>query len=264
MGGQFGGFLQPELLEGWQLLDKANIKPALNAKSLSVQITQNQSSSAREPDWLESIIKWARELVGLEFEMPSAYAYWDNVLVIPTHIRQPVAVDSIEKLALRYEIGENILENPEFEKDGEGWRLSSRAQWVSGVGSSGGAVRTSLASEGSSLGSGVFDQCVTLDGHKQYKMGVRFKQDEQSTQSGGGRFRLTWYNEVGCRGNYKTDSHHADIKPINGWQDLVVDNLIRPDEARSAKVTMIQSVQGEGEYAGYWDGAYFTAVAKGR
>ena len=264
-GGQYGGFLQPELVAGWQLLDKANLKPAMNAKSLSIVFTQHQSFSDRELIWFESIIKWAKEWLDMEYQPPTAAAYWDNVLVTPTHYREQPPAETATNMALRYAVGENILVNPTFDKNGDGWRVSSRAQWIGDAGVDvGGAIRSAVESEGSGLGVGVFDQCVLLDGHDHYRMGVRYKQDENSTQSGGGRLRLTWYSEERCRGNYKTDTHHADIGQDSGWQELVVDSLVRPEDARSAKVTMIQSVQGQGEYAGYWDNAYFMPVEVGR
>lgn len=258
-GGQYGGYLEPKLVDGWQVLSKSGLRPSMNAKSLKIEITQNQTTSERELDWLEQKLKWGYDLVGIEYETPTASAFWDNVFVTPTHFSEAVTTEDI---AITHEIGENYLVNASFDEGGIGWRLSSLTRWEEGGGiREDGAVRSSVKSEDSSLGTGVFSQCVKLDGHSHYKMGVSYKKDETSTQSGGGRFRVTWYSEEGCRGSYKTDTNHADIVQLSGWQELVVDGLTRPESAHSAKVTMIQSVAGAGEYAGYWDDAYFVAVA---
>lgn len=260
-GGQYGGYLQPDLVEGWQSLRKSNLRPAMNAQSLRIEITQNQTSSERELNWMESKVKWIYDLVGMGYETPTASAYWDNVLVTPTHFSQPSSTGSVDDMAITHDFGENFLVNASFDKASGGWRLSSRAQWVDDGGKGwDGAVRTVVNSEGPSMGMSVFDQCVKLDGHRHYKMGVSYKKDERSSQDGGGRFRVTWYSEEGCRGSYKAGSHHADIEQVSDWQELLVEGLTRPDKAHSARVTMIQSVGGAGEYAGYWDDAYFIAV----
>ena len=253
-GGQFGGYLEPEPVTGWQLLDKSDLRPAMNAKSMSIQITQNQSASERELKWFEGVMKWFCDLFGMDYATPIAAAYWDDVLVVPTYYAQAEAPSSLPELGTIYSVGENLMQNGDFGQSAEGWRLSSRAQWLAEQG----AVRSAVQSEGSSLGVGVFSQCVKLDGHRLFRMGVRYKQDAASTQVGSGRLRVTWYSEERCRGQYKADTHHADITQESDWQTVLVDGLVRPEMARSAKVEIIQSVAGAGEYAGFWDDAFFT------
>jgi hypothetical protein len=262
IGGQYGGYLEPKLKEGWQTLSVNNARASLNAKSVKIELTQNQRASARQSDWLGQKLKWLYEVLGMEYLPPVAGAYWDEVLVAPAHIKSVVPGHSSYAEGFTRTAGENYLANGGFNSDGQGWRLSSSAQWIADYGYTvNGAIHTAVSSEKSGMGMGVFNQCVNLGVQRYYRMGVKYISDRRSTQRGGGRLRVTWYEDDGCLGANSTDTNHVDIQPVDGWQSLEVNNLERPMNAASAKITMIQSVSGAGTYAGYWDDAYFTVAS---
>lgn len=260
--GQFGNYLEPELRDGVQTLSKSNLRPSLNAGSMKVELTQNQRGSARELTWWEGKWKWLIELLGMHYTQPTASAYWDDVIVSPTRIREQL--NAVMEIDSKYNLppGENYLSNGALDENGEGWRLSSRAMWSDDDGHRNyGSIHTAVKSERGGMGVGVFNQCVNLGNYRNYKMGVMYKKDPQSSQEGGGRFRISWYENENCSGSVRTSSNHADIdKKSEAWQSLEVDGLTRPENAKSASVTMIQSVSGNGTYSGYWDDAYLMAV----
>lgn len=260
-GGQYGGYLEPKLKDGWQTLSATNVKPSLSARSLKIELTQNQRVLSGQLTGLEKASKWIYEALGMAYESPTPGVYWDDVLVATTYVRNAELDMPAASLYTR-PVGENYLVNGRFDKEGGGWRLSSDAMWTGNSGyNSDGAMRTELKSD-TGMGTGVFSQCVNLGEQRQYEMGVMYQREVDSTQSGGGRFRVTWYEEMDCGGAARTDTNHADIQPIDGWQSLEVKKLWRPANARSVNVTMIQSISGAGVYAGYWDDAYFVAVGE--
>ncbi len=257
-GGQYGGYLEPKLNEGWQTLSVSNVKPSLSARSLRIELTQNQRITTGQLTRLDKAIKWGRETLGMTYVPPTPGAYWDDVMVATTFIRT-TDLDIPSATLYARPVGENYLENGGFDKGSEGWRLGSKAIWKDDYGyTSVGAIRTELEAI-SGMGTGVFNQCINLDEQRHYEMGVMYQRDNNSTQSGGGRFRLTWYEEVDCDGA-SSIGESTDIRPVDGWQSLEVKKLWRPANARSANVSMIQSISGAGVYAGYWDDAYFVAV----
>ena len=42
----------------------------------------------------------------------------------------------------------------------------------------------------------------------------------------------------------------------DGWQELRIDTVTAPAFAKSARVSVTQSIEGAGEYIGYWDDLY--------
>lgn len=262
-GGQSGSYLEPQVVLGWQKLKKASIRPALNARSVRITIAQNRRFSVRELTFFEHI--WVKFIgfFDIQYTPKLAAAYWDNLILMPTHILEPVADDSVLVSRHTLPLGHNYIENGEFNAGVENWEVYSNNEWTIDEGYiQNGAIRTTIESKSGSMGTGVFSQCINFGDHHIFEMGVNFKHDKKSTQKGGGRFRPTWYEKEDCSGRSKMSSTHADPKPISGWQELKVTNLRPPKGAHSVVVSMIQSIQSAGRYSAYWDDVYFKATSE--
>ncbi|PVZ71761.1 hypothetical protein DC094_01670 [Pelagibaculum spongiae] len=260
-GGQQGTFLRPKIKNGWQNLYSKNLTASLNAKSVKIVLAQNQHSSAKEMGYLKSFLVWVLSWFNIASPFPLAHGYWDNISLIPTKLSQAIPDNPSVNSKYVLPAGENYLKNSAFDKDNQHWRAYSESQWTAEDGyHNRGALLGTIVSPSGSRGTGVAYQCTNFGLPQIFEMGVRFKQSETSTQTGGGRFRVTWYEKENCQGQSTTDRKHIDPKPMSGWQNLVVKNLKSPSGATSARVSIIQSIKGEGEFSAYWDDAYFKAV----
>ena len=158
-------------------------------------------------------------------------------------------------------LAESLLANSNFDKSVEPWRTRSSwsVEWTDAEG--GGSAKVTASSEKSSMGRLVLSQCINLAGSSVFELGGRFKQDERSTQAGGGRIRITWFDEQDCAGNGSIDPSFARPESLSGWQQLRVDTLTAPASARSTKVSINQSVEGAGSFTAYWDDIYLRPMS---
>lgn len=240
-GGQYGTWIEPKNeLNTWQQLARKNITPALDAQSALITIKQNGRFS------------------------DDAAAFWDNVYFAPTELFiESTSDDGTVAPEVRFPIGLNYLANAEFDKTINSWRPGWPTEWDGSTGAeSAGSAKVTATSTSSSIGRGAFNQCVNLAGNKRFNAGISYFVDKQSTQTGGGRFRVTWWGGKNCFGKPKTSHIHADVDKNSepGWQNLSLTNLEAPESAQSVVITIIQSVSGVGEFVVYWDDAYFIAL----
>ncbi|MCP4232036.1 MAG: hypothetical protein GY770_00400 [Aestuariibacter sp.] len=247
--GQFASFLEPKLKPGWQKVRRDSVQSSLNARSVQIQATQNQRSSAKEttsPD-----------------ETPVlASAYWDNIAIIPTHLINTVEPYPNAVSPHTLPIGENYVKNGSFDEGKENWKAYGDT-WSKDEGyNHPGAIRTSLESTSSSIGAGAFSQCVNFGSNKHFEMGAYFKHGEESTQKGGGRFRAYWYEGEDCTGRGVSARLHDDTKQIDGWQELKVVGLEPAKGSNSVSINVVKSIKGTGKHSAYWDDFYFKAVSK--
>ena len=229
-GGQYGWHAQPRDVTGWQRLSYENLKPALLAKAARIDIMQNGSYSNR------------------------AKAYWDNVFLVATE------VSTVKQDKPGYVLPANFdfIENGDFKHDLSAWRVSSKSEWVGYAGHRyTGAIKVTSKSSSGSRGSGAFSQCVNIGAGTHFDVGASFKRADTSTQKGGGRLRVTWYEKDDCTGRAKTSNRSADPTDSKGWQQLQVKGLQAPPQSTSVKVELIQSIAGRGEFSAYWDDVYF-------
>lgn len=154
----------------------------------------------------------------------------------------------------------NQLVNPNFATDvTTGWTSGfwPRA-WTGSEGATGlGAAQITATSAGAAIGGGAMTQCTTAVAGTTYDFGARFKIDPASTQTGGGRIRVTWRQGASCTGTATTDPSNADSTAAAGWQSLTVDNVTAPAGTVSVQVELIQSVDGAGTFQAFWDDVYF-------
>jgi len=102
--------------------------------------------------------------------------------------------------------------------------------------------------------------CVNIGENVQFNYGASVKKDETSTQTGGGRIRVSWNEKENCSGRSKTDGHSADFKGISVWKNLEVNNLIVPSGTQRVLIELIQTIAGNGRFSVYWDDIYLKAV----
>lgn len=235
-GGQFGGYIEPKNILGWQKLHQDNFIPALNAKSASIEVTQLRQLSMTS-------------------------GYWDNISFVAKQLAGVNQVDFKEVACARVPINANLLANSSFENDASNWHPDQRYKWIGDDGDGQiGAVSVTLQSDTGSMGTGVLDQCVAIAGRNRFMAGASFKSLASSTQKGGGRLRVTWYENEGCKGRHKTDTRDADPLDISGWQRLKIPLLEAPVGVKSAKIEAIQTILGQGVFTALWDDFYFEAI----
>jgi len=240
-GGQYGGYIEPKMnLNGWQEISNSRLRPALGAKSAMVTIHQRGRFSN------------------------GGQGIWDNIEFSATevHERSTDNVDDKESEAhYTLDLGQNYLLNGSFDINVESWRAGNKVSWSDIQGDAyPGSAKVDAVSTSSSIGSGGFSQCVNIGNNKKFVLGGSFKRDENSTQKGDARLRLTWYGGNNCSGRAKTSNKSRNPKAIPGWQRLIIDDLIPPANAKSAVVEIIKVVSGKGMFTAYWDDIYLKAV----
>lgn len=230
-GGQYGTYVEPKRVSGWQTIAQQKIKPTLHAKSARVEIMQNGRFSN------------------------GGKGYWDNVHLVVTNISNQQAPSAGYRLPADFD----FIENGGFNKDLSAWR-SWYSSWTGTEGHRyPGALKVTLTSTGGGMGTGVSQQCVNYGANKHFEAGASFRHSESNLQSGTGRFRITWYELTDCHGRNKAG---LSSQPDNseGWQRLKITNLVAPDGTNSALIELIQAIDGNGAYTAYWDDVYFKSV----
>ena len=236
-GGQYGWFIEPKNIYGWQSLKSVHLKPAFKAIAAKITIVQRG--------------RYARGYKG----------YWDNISFAVSEVFQPSS-QVVGKPDPRYTLmlNENYIRNGEFNNGVADWS-ARRAQWSTVGNQAPGSAKVTFNSEKGSFGSGAMNQCVNVGENTKFDFGASVKRDEASTQSGGGRIRVSWNEKENCMGRVKADVHWADIdKERKGWQILEARGLIAPSGTQSVHIELIQSIAGPGTYSVFWDDVYFKAV----
>ena len=257
---QFGAYLEPEIKNGWQALLIDDLNPALNAQAVEVEITQDQQLSRKDFGILESVYYWLLGKLGFVGDDTLARGYWDNLNLQITQLEEPEQPSNQFDGAPSVPTNRNLLRNGSFDTGLEHWKHYD-SEWSADEGyNAEGAIRITLTSDSGSMGTGVFEQCVNIGYKRQFKMGVSFKADEKSNQTGGGRMRVSWFEEENCQGRHSTDGRHVDPQKIAGWQPLSVPLLEAAPNSRSVSVDAIQTIDGKGKFSAYWDDMYFMAI----
>ncbi len=162
--------------------------------------------------------------------------------------------------ALMTSASANSVINGNFDMNVESWQLSAAWPVVWSGAEGNGSVRVTAISENGSAGRGVFSQCTNVSGNQRYELGGSFKKDDRSTRGGGGRIRVSWYEQLVCVGGAKVDTNSASPQNELGWQQLRAGVLAAPPKAQSVRVSIIQTVDGSGEFIAYWDNLYLKAT----
>ncbi len=240
-GGQWGSYLEPKLIEGWQHLVRKNLTPALGAQAVKITVTQNGRYSN------------------------DGKAYWDNIRFYPSEMfRQSSPVTTNASAAnnkYTLQAGENYIKNGDFKKDISVWQSGLKVEWSYSQGDRfPGAAKVIMYSNSGSKGQNALLQCVNLGVNKKFILTASFKHGEISNQLGSGRLRINWYDGQNCSGRSKTDTNWVDPEYIGGWQKLRITDLHAPAKSQSASIEIIQSIRGAGRFIAYWDDIYFAAT----
>jgi len=233
--GQFGRYLEPKNQFGWQYLVADNLTPALHAKAAQIILKQNGRYSN------------------------GGKVLWDDIQLIATEFKPKRPATDRQQYTRGTSI--NYLTNGAFNAKLSGWRSSNKTEWSQFIGyTEPGSARVTRYSSSGSNGSGAFNQCVNIGENKKFELGASFKQDELSTASGNGRRRITWYQDLNCKGPSKTDNNWKDPEPIDGWQKLHITGLVAPQDSQSVVIEIIQATHEEGHFYAFWDDIYFKAT----
>lgn len=240
-GGQWGSYLQPKPIPGWQNLVRGNLTPALGTKAVKITIVQNGRYS------------------------DNGKAYWDNIRFYPSEIFKQSLSEyndnngSNKKYTL--EPGKNYLKNGDFKQNISVWRIGWKTEWSYAQGDVfPGAAKVIAYSHSGSRGKHAMLQCVNLGTNRKFILGASFKNGDTSSQLGGGRLRINWHEGLNCSGRSKADTHWVDPEYIGGWQQLRITDLLAPAKSQSASIEIIQSVRGMGRFVAYWDDIYLKSV----
>lgn len=234
-GGQFGGWIEAKNVAGWQDLLQSHLFPAFGAKAAKIVVVQNAL--------------YAR----------SIRAYWDDIEFYVSEIdNQPPVEDRIEP-SDTLPMYENYIKNGNFNANIEAWH-AYKTSWSRFGNTEPGSAKVSFGSDEGGYGTGALSQCINIGENVKFELGASVSKDFSSSQNGAARIRVSWNNKRNCKGHSKTDTKYADINTFEGWHKLVVKNLVAPENTRSVRVEIIQSIAGPGIFSLYWDDVYFMAV----
>ena len=108
-GGQWGSYLQPKPIPGWQYLVRGNLTPALGAKAVKITIVQNGRYSS------------------------NGKVYWDNIRFYSSEMfKQSLSENNDSKEANKkytLEPGKNYLKNGDFKQSISAWRTGWETEW---------------------------------------------------------------------------------------------------------------------------------------
>ena len=258
-GGQFGGYLEPKQHKGWQMLKQNNIRPALNSRSLLINLTHNQRASLRTLNVFQKTYYRVKHFFTGSNDLLSS-GYWDNTSLVVTGFGKVANAKASQASSIEMPIGVNLLKNSDFNKGASEWRLASDTQWTADIYKEHpGSLRVVRRSDEGSRGSFAFEQCLETGGHSEFELGGYFIRDTASTQTGSGRLRVVWYELPGCNGQHRMSQQDVDPQRIDGWQHLHIANLPAPESVNSMMFEGIGSIDGVGEFMGYWDNLYLMA-----
>lgn len=251
-GGQFGDYLEPKLNQGWQTLKQENIQPALNSHSLLINLTHNQRASVRSLNLFQKGHTDSKDLL--------SSGYWDNISLVSTGSGKVADAGASKTPSFEIPIGVNLLRNSDFDQGASDWRLASDTHWTADKYKERlGSLRVVIQSSEGSRGSFAFKQCLETGGHSKFELGGYFMRDSSSVQTGSGLLRVVWYELPGCKGQHRISQQDVDPQRVDGWQHLHIANLPAPDGVSSVMFEGIQSIDGVGEFIGYWDSLYLIA-----
>lgn len=229
--GQFGAWIYPRNVAGWQILSKEDVSPALGARSARVSLVHRATDATSTDE-------------------TSSAGLWDDILLVSTRGKSPARRAALQELPA----GVSVVSNGAFDQDLASWHSRSAASWSSGEGAGrSGSARTVRSSSGAGTGGAVLEQCVEVGSNAGYYLAASFKADPRSTQKGRARLRIVWYENPGCHGSARIGEWANPDPETPGWQRVVVASSTRPPSAASALIELIQTVEGPGEFVAYWD-----------
>jgi hypothetical protein len=237
---QFAEYLEPDLqVTGWQRITRENTLRALNAKAALITVVQQRIGGNNQP------------------------AYWDDIELTPTEFESTAAKASVVNPRYTLPVGQNYIQNGEFQQSLTGWRYSGDTTWVAHVGSNApGAARLAIVSKNGGYGADELTQCVNIGANKVFEAGAKVMIDPASTQKGGGIFRLSWYEGENCQGRSQAGFKGDRVESANGWQVLTIDRIEAPPSAKSANIQITRGVNDTGLFAFFFDDVYFKALAQ--
>jgi hypothetical protein len=234
-GGQFGGWIEAKNKNGWQELIQTHLVPAFGAKAAKIVVVQNAL--------------YARGI----------RAYWDDIAFYVSEIDNQNHIDDKIEPTDTQPMYENYVKNASFNQDLSSWHTYKTKWSILGRNEPGSAM-VSFDSQKGAYGTGALSQCINIGENVKFEYGASVMKDFSSTQTGGARIRVSWNSKRNCTGRSKTDTKHADLEVSEGWQHLVVKNLLVPDATKSVRIEIIQSIAGPGVFSLNWDDVYFKAV----
>ena len=207
---------------------------SLNAQSARIEISQNQITGNKAP------------------------ALWDDIELTPVKLIEKSSPQDMSKYSLPP--GANYLKNHDFSENLEHWRYSGDTQWIHTVGASAtGAARLAIFSDKGGYGADGFSQCVNLGAPRTFLFNAKVKIDPVSTNEGGGIFRLSWHEDLNCRGRRQAGFKEDRVEYVDNWQAIGVDEIIAPDNALSANIYFTRGIDDSGSFAYFVDDVFFSA-----
>lgn len=263
-GGNFGTYLEPKITDQWQRLSK-NLRPTLGAKSLKITLRQSSRSAIAQHNAWQSLVNSVMTLIGRQHNPIFVEGLWDNLVLIATKEHNPFRTGSeAEELAKQQtpQIGDNYLSNGGLDKPPE-FRLfnhtGNEVVWTKDVGHKApGAIRTTIVSDGSSLGSSAFTLCINIGLATKFAAGAFYQAHPSNTQSGSARLRVVWHSQINCKGQQRISNTHATPTANNNWQKLYMTHIQPPEGTLSIALEAIHTISGKGRYTAHWDDIYFT------
>ncbi|WP_236985689.1 hypothetical protein [Marinagarivorans cellulosilyticus] len=256
LGGQHGGYANIEKQLGWQTLSLKNKQAGLGSQSFEITLIQNQTYGQKLGVTNQ---EFRTQYSGKNSQPPAPVAaIWDDIQLEVEEKKYR----KTESYTPAQETYVNLLNNPSFDATTAGWRGANKEHWQLSAGGRSGVLETRLVSDRGSIGTGAFSQCINLNtaSGRVFDAGIKY-QNVTNYTPGGGRLRITWYEDANCRGKYQADHGHDDISSsLTGWIPLEIYERKRPPNANSVSMQLIHSIAKNGERRIWWDDAYFYAV----
>lgn len=257
--GQRSRLLDPEIVDGWQHLSKSGMRPPLGSKSIMIRLLALSSASEAAAETPETLSQ-TNSLDQSGF----VSAVWDNFeLKALSRLDETRELTAAESLAIQdpLPLFENYFVQGGFDLSSEGVEFRYQAAWVEDVGRTAlGAIHTTLKSDGRATGYKAFTSCVNVVDNSVFDAGIFFKRDTLSSQLGSARVVARWFDGLDCTGRNVPATPFAYSRDGDGWQDLKIESLRRPEGVMSFSLSVTTLMRGAGQYSVFWDDMYLIAI----
>ncbi len=156
---------------------------------------------------------------------------------------------------------QNLLTNPNFNRNLNGWTAAPGSAWstadAEGSTRSGSGLGTNSAADGA-LSVLQLSQCLPVAGGQTYQGGALVLVPGGQQRSGFAAIEIAWFGEDACGGEVLDTTDLGNISPPIAWQPVASASLFAPEGARSAQFQLfVGKNEAGGTFLAHFDDTFF-------